>query len=425
MSARLRPEPARRMATIGLAQGHCHGLHVATPGIFALSGRFRTGATRDLRDALLQRLVAAMVACASARRGEHEIAELFESRGASFAVEPDADGLRFSTRACADDLAQVAQWSMACLREPAFDQALLDAERARLIAELHYLAIDPAQAASDGLTRMLYPPAHLAYQAVPEEQASVLEGFGVDDVRRFHGERYGANDLRIAIVGDVDPYGAARIVERELTEWAPRALPVLEDDGAAVAAPDERRLPLPGQESFGVALGQRLSIERGHADYPALQLANRILGGAYASRLVATVRERQGLSYVIRSALVDTARTRGHWQIALSASPDKLEAALAATRAVVAEFAGTGVQALEFENARRAAIGAYQIGLATLDGLSAAILAEAELGLAPDDLLGYERRMSALELTQFNRALADHLQPQAWRACIAGPSSPA
>lgn len=425
MSARLRPEPARRVTTIALAQGQYHGLHVATPAIVALNGRFRTGAALEPRDALLQRLVAAMVGCASARRGEHEISELFESRGASFATESDADDLRFSVRACTDDLAQVVQWTLACLREPVFDQALLDVERARLIAELHYLAIDPAHAATDGLARMLYPPTHPAYQADPDEQVSLLEGIGIDDVRRFHRERYGANGLRIAVVGDVDPHDAARIVERELTEWLPCMLPVQEHSGAAIAAPDELRLALPGQESFGVALGQRVTLERAHADYPALQLANRVLGGAYASRLVASVRERQGLSYVIRSALVDTARASGHWQIALSASPDKLEATLTATRAAVAELADTGVQALEFENARRAAIGAYQIGLATLDGLSTAILAEAELGLAPDDLLGYERRMSALALPQVNRAIADHLRPQAWRTCIAGPSSPA
>ncbi|SFK51153.1 M16 family metallopeptidase [Lysobacter sp. cf310] len=425
MNARLRAEHPRRVAAVALAHGHCYGLQVGTPAIVALNGRFRTGAPRTPGDAVLQHLVAALVGCASRRHGEYEIAELFESRGASFTVEADADGLRFGVRACAADLAAVAEWTMACLREPAFDQALLDAERARLIAELHYRALDPAHAAVGGLTRLLYPPTHPACEADPDAQAALLESCSLDDVRRFHRERYGANDLRIAVVGDYDPQDAARLVERELAGWAPRALPEFAGADDTAAAAGELRLCLPGQESHGVALGQRLGLTREHADYPALQLANRILGGAYASRLVASVRERQGLSYVIRSALVEAPRAGGHWQIALSASPDKLQAALAATRAVVAELADEGVQALEFENARRAAIGAYQIGLATLDGLSAAILSEAELGLQPDDLQGYERRLSALDLAQVNRVIADCLQPEAWRACIAGPLAPA
>lgn len=425
MNARLRSEHPRRVATIPLAHAHCYGLRAGTPAIVALTGRFRTGAASDHGEALLQQLVAAMVSCASGRRGEYEIAELFESRGASFAVDAEGDGVHFSTRACAADLAQVAEWALACLREPAFDQALLDAVRARLIAELHYRGIDPAHAAGGGLSRMLYPPTHPACEADPDAQALLLETVTLDDVRRFHRQRYGANDLRIAVVGDVDPQDAARIVERELAGWAPCALPESAGDVETIAAPDELRLVLPGQESYGVALGQRLSLAREHADYPGLELANRILGGAYASRLVASVRERQGLSYVIRSTLVEAAPAGGHWQIALSAGQDTLEAALAATRAVVAELAGAGVQALEFENARRAAIGAYQIGLATLDGLGAAILSEAELALEPGDLQGYERRLSALDLAQVNRLLADYLQPEAWRACVAGPPSQA
>lgn len=421
MSAQPRAEHPRSVATLALAHARCYGLRAGTPAIVALTGRFRTGTAAEPGDAMLQRLVAAMVGCASRRRGQYEIAELFEGRGASFAVDAEADGVRFAARACAADLAQVVEWTMACLREPALDQGLLDAERARLIAELHYRAIDPAHAAASALTRLLYSPTHPAYEPDPDEQAALLEEFTLDDVRGFHRDRYGANELRIAVVGDVDPHDAAGIVERELADWAPRAVPAALAGGAAVAAPQELRLALPEQESFGVALGQGLGLDRRHADYPALQLANRILGGAYASRLVSSVRERQGLGYIIRSALAEAPHGGGHWQVALSASPDKLEAALAATRAVIAELADTGVEALEFENARRAAIGAFQIGLATLDGLSAAILAEAELGREPGDLLGYERRLSALELAQVNRAIAEHLQPQAWRTCIAGP----
>ncbi|MFB1012065.1 MAG: insulinase family protein, partial [Thiopseudomonas sp.] len=48
-----------------------------------------------------------------------------------------------------------------------------------------------------------------------------------------------------------------------------------------------------------ILLGQ-LAIERGHADYAALYLANQILGGSgFGSRLMEEVREKRGLTYGI------------------------------------------------------------------------------------------------------------------------------
>ncbi|UHQ22962.1 insulinase family protein [Lysobacter sp. 5GHs7-4] len=421
MNAQLRSDMPPSVLALPLAHADYYGLRAGTPAIVAVSGRLRTGPASQPGEVMLQRLVAALVGCASARHDGCEIAELLEGRGASYAVEADADGLRFSARACASDLEPVLAWTLACLREPEFDQALLDAERARMIAELQYRAIDPGHAAASALTRSLYPPAHPAYEPGTDEQIAQLERYGIADVRRCHRERYGANELRIAVVGDVDPHEAARLVERELAPWTPCALPAEEDRVTPDATAQRVRMRLPEQESYGVAMGQRLAVGRAHPDHTALQLANRILGGAYASRLVARVREQRGLSYAIRSTLVDAPRGSGHWQVALSASPDKLDDAVAVTRETIAELAASGVQAPEFESARRAAIGAYQIGLATLDGLSAAILAEAERGESPGDLRGYERRMAALTLEQLNRAIGEGLQPQRWSTCIAGP----
>ncbi|KRA82043.1 hypothetical protein ASD78_01890 [Lysobacter sp. Root667] len=423
MSTDQKSHGLQSVATVPLAHGHFYGLRAAVPSIVALTGTFRTGTALAPGGTVLQSLVAALVGCANRRRGPVEIAELLEARGASFTVEADADGVRFSARARTVDLPQLVDWTMECLREPEFDQTLLDVERARLIAELQYRAMDSAYIATGALTRMLYPQAHPAYEPGPAEQVALLEGFTVADVRRFHSERYGANDLRIAVVGDVDPQAAARLVERGVQGWAPRAVPEATQWSEHAAGPDSQRLLLPGQESYGVAMGQRLAQERTHPDYPALRLANRILGGAFSSRLVSSVRERQGLCYVMRSELGESRRGGGHWQVVLSASPDKLEAALAATRTVIEQLAKTGVETREFENAQRAAIGAFHIGLATLDGLSDAILSAADLGWEPDDLLGFERRTAAVTLAQIDRVIGYCLRPQEWRTCIAGPAA--
>ncbi|WP_242112538.1 M16 family metallopeptidase [Luteimonas aquatica] len=414
------PKPAP-VTTFGLAHGEFHGLRVDAPEIFALSGAFRTGAAALRGESVLGRLTAALAASGGGRHGGFEIAELLEARGARLSIESGAGEVRFSVRACVADFREVVGLLMACLREPAFEQARVEAERARLMAELQYRAVDPGASSSDALTRLLYPPGHPLHVDEVPAQIAQLQACTATDVRGYHRAHYGANDLRIAVVGDLDPEAAARVIEAETAAWPPSAVDAAMPEAPRQEAPTTTRVPLPGQESFGVALGQRLRLEPAHPDYLALQLANRILGGSFASRLVGEVRERCGLSYLIRSELVAPRRGSGHWQVGLSASPGKLDAALEATRAVVADFVAGGAEGEEFEAARRAAIGAFQIGLATLDGLSEAILSAAARGWPRDALLAFEPRAMAVTHAQLNRVLSEHLQPQAWRTAIAGP----
>lgn len=412
----------REVLSLALPNARYYGLRAAVPGVAALQGRLCTGAAGGPTEAALARLTAALVACGRRRHEGMDLAERIESCGAGYGVEAEDGGLRFSARASAEDLPQVTAWLLECVRAPEFDQDQLDAERGRLIAELDYQALDPGYAAASALTRLLHAPHHPLYEADTATQIAQLEAISLEQVRRYHRERYAARDLRIAVVGDVDPAQAARWIERGIAGWAPPAA----SDGAepASAAPalgEDLQLLLPEQDSCGIALGQRVAMERIHPDYLALRLADRILGGSFASRLVAQVRERRGLSYALRSSLSAPRRGGGHWQIALSASPQHVQDALAATRAVIAQLADGGVGEEEFIAARRAAIGAYQIGLATLDGLAEAVLSAAERGWETDDLRDYERRMERLGLVQLNRVIAEHLRPQEWRGVVAGP----
>src|SRR5690606_5823220 len=52
-----------------------------------------------------------------------------------------------------------------------------------------------------------------------------------------------------------------------------------------------------------IRLGSR-TIGRSHADFPALQLVNILLGGYFGSRLMANIREDKGYTYGIGSGIV-------------------------------------------------------------------------------------------------------------------------
>ena len=406
------------------SNGRVLALRTATPGLFAVKGSFRTAPAADPRERLLQQLVAALTTCGSLRHDAFAMEDLLDSRGASLSVESELQRVAFSASACSADLPLVVELLAECLREPAFDAAQVATEQARLIAELEYRAAEPAVLAAGALSRALYPPSHPRHDVDPAEQIAQLERFTVDDVRRYHRDRFGANDLCIVIVGDIDPLAAAAQFDRHFSAWSPQPMSRIDD---ASAQPESNagqiiRIAAPGREHFDAALGHRLALRCDDPDYMALWMANHILGATFNSRLVASVREAQGLTYSIRSYLAkpDPAYD-GHWQIDLSLSPDKLDAGLAATRAELARFVDQGVSAEELAAKQIQAIGGFQISLATLYGLSDAMLFGAERGWGPDHIHDFPGRIDRVTAAQLDRAIAEHLRPDAMCTAIAGP----
>lgn len=423
---------------IALARGHLYALRTATPDIFAVAGSFRVATAFDRGETSLLALTAAVAAQGSRRYTRSEWAHRFERRGAHLWIEPSADRVSFFARACSEDLPLVVESLIECLREPRLDAEDFEVERARAIAESHSCAADPADMASAALSRAIHPPAHPRYRAESAETIATLEATTHDDVRRYHRERFEPNDLRIVVVGDIDPFEAATAFDRSLATWPTPAVSTTVSptplssvrasaslrETAAEATPETTtiRLDAPGSETVEVALGHGLALRCGDPDVLPLWLANRILGVGFGSRLVAAVREERGLTYAIHSNVTPPLREfDAHWSIGVSLSPERLEAGLAATRAEIERFVEAGIDAHTLEIKRRQAIGAFRIELATLAGLSEAMLYGAERGWGADYPLALPRLLDEIDVVRLNRAVRAYFRPDALHTAIAGP----
>lgn len=414
-----------------LADGCVHALRVATPGVAVLVGSLRVAPAGDGRTALLQSLVATLSTCATLRRDADALADALDARGATLSIEADADRVAFHAQAAAADLPHVVALLAECLREPAFDAATFDSERARLAAELAYAACDPAAMAADALARALYSPGHPRHPPTPADALAQLETMTVEDALHFHRARFGGRDLRVAIVGDIDPEDAGRLVERAFVDWpAPAWLPDARTASATSGTSRPHvsrdapvlRIDAPGSGRFEAVLGHRLAIRCDHPDYMALRLANHILGGGFGSHLVRAVRVERGLTYAIRSQLARPALDfDGHWQVEVSLSPEHLDAGLAAIHEVIARFVDTGVSADELDVRKREIVGAFQISLATLHGLAETLLFGAERGLGAGYPQAFAEQAAAVTAPQLARVILEHLRPEDLRIAIAGP----
>ena len=72
--------------------------------------------------------------------------------------------------------------------------------------------------------------------------------------------------------------------------------------------------------------GMLFNVGEEHADYPALLLANYMLGGHSTSRLYNRIRAKEGLSYSVSSGLVaDGTMPRAQWTTAAITNPVNIE----------------------------------------------------------------------------------------------------
>ena len=412
------------IVAVPIAHGSLHALRAATPAAFALAGAFRVAPAIERGEHLLQQLVVALLTCGTVQRDEFAFAGALESRGASLSFASEPERVSFSVHACTADLPVVADLLGDALRAPRFDEASFHAERRRMIADLQAIAADPATLAADALARALYAPSHPRHQADAATSIAWLEAFTLEDVRRHHRDHFGANALRVVAVGDIEADAAAEALSRAFDGWTP--CPVRAWPASADVRPPPARAPMRiaahDGGHFQVALGQRVALRCRDDDYAALWLANHVLGGGFGSRLVASVREEKGLTYAIRSQLAkpDPAFD-GHWQIDLSLSPDALDAGLAATREALAAFVDDGIGADELDLRRRQAIGAFQISLATVYGLSETVLFGLESGWGADHLRSFPERLRAVDVAQLDRVLRACFVPAAAQVAIAGP----
>ena len=100
-----------------------------------------------------------------------------------------------------------------------------------------------------------------------------------------------------------------------------------------MAAPPLRQLlPTPDKPNANLLLEQPLPLNDTHPDYPAMLVANYLLGGSPNARLWARIREKDGLSYDVRSyVLWNNFELASRWQASAIFAPQnqpKVEAAL-------------------------------------------------------------------------------------------------
>ncbi len=190
------------------------------------------------------------------------------------------------------------------LREPSYPDSEFDQVKTQRLQALKNAPTEPTQLAQESLQRHLSPYAKgdAQYSPTREEQLAEMEKLTVDEVKKFHDQFYGASHGVFAILGPFDQAQVSKTAEELLGSWT-TAGPYERLSGKyKAAAATNEKMEAPDKANAQFEAGLRIAMTQDDPDYPAMVLANYMMGGAITARVPDRIRNKEGLSYSVSTS---------------------------------------------------------------------------------------------------------------------------
>jgi zinc protease len=246
-------------------------------------------------------ITAAMLKTGTATKTKKQISDELDRIKTDISFRDVDDGLMVNINTDKQNLPAALALLDDLLHNPKFDAT--EFEKVVIDTKANYEAnkSDPFNIAQEKLGKMStnYPEGHPLYQASTDERLAALNKVTLEDVKTFYAAFYGANNSISAFVGDIDKKQVTDFLQTSFGKWNSQStFAVLEpkyfdvkSDVATITTPDKTNAAL-----LGVI---NLNISQRHPDYPAVYMANELLGGGafLSSRIPQRLRENEGMSY--------------------------------------------------------------------------------------------------------------------------------
>lgn len=395
-------------------------LFVAAPELpmFDLRLTFAAGSSKDGELPGLANLTNALIDQGSNSKNADAIALGFENLGAQLGNGSYRDMAVLSLRSLSTaELSEPAlELFSEVISQPAFAPAAISRLKNQLQASFAYQAKNPASRASQALFADLYG-SH-PYAQPTSGNAASINSISRQQLQGFYQSYYSAGNAQIALVGDLSLARAQHIAER-ISQALPQG-----KAAASVATPQppaasQRHIDFDSSQTH-ILLAQQ-TLERGHPDYPALYLANQILGGSgFGSRLMEEVREKRGLTYGVYSNL-SPMQAAGPFMISLQTRAELSQATLDFVQQLLRDFVEQGPTEDELAISKRQILGSFPLSAASNSAIVGQLGAIGfyDLPLSWQD--DFIRSIQALDLATVRSAIQRHLQPDALTVITLGP----
>lgn len=179
---------------------------------------------------------------------------------------------------------------------------------------------DPQSIVFDRIQRLVnhYPKGHIFYTPLPEERIEELDQVTKSDIEELFHHLGASIHSYGTVISGIDEARMQTIAEATFKDWNAASEYKKTYPTFFETEPITRKINTPDKDNGAVLARVNLNVDRYHADYPALVMADALLGsgGFLTSRIPMRLREKEGISYGAGSFLrVAYAHDAAHWNI--------------------------------------------------------------------------------------------------------------
>lgn len=347
-----------------------------------------------------------------------QLAEAIESTGGRLSAGSATD----YTGIYASVLSENLPIAMELVADVAQNASLPDSEvvaiRDRSASQLRQRLADPGTLANRRLAEELYG-------AHPYGRLRTVESLGTITrpmLAQFYRTYFRPGNALMVVAGDVRAADVEAQARRWFGGWARGETPRLAFAGLPASSPTRITLVnRPGAVQSSIRIGH-LGVLPSSADYPALTVMNRVLGGGSDARLFAILREQHGWTY---GAYADMDRpvNQGRLVVLADTRTAVTDSAVAEMLVQIRRLTTEPVSETELVAAKGYMIGSFPIQILTAEQVAGEVAITRLLGLPISDLLQRRERIAAVTAADVRRVAARYLRPDSLQVVVVGDAA--
>ncbi len=313
------------------------------------------------------------------------------------------------------------------LRNPAFPADSLDELKRQVLADIEQQRKEPDAVARNAMARLgnPYPRGDVRYASTFDDMVSDVKAVTQPQLRAFHQRFYGAARAEFGAAGDMDVVAVRAALEKAFAGWragepysrVPQPLLPVKAQRVMLATPDKQNATL--------LVRQSVPLSDIDADYPALSMANYLLGSGGQSRLWTRIRETEGLSYDVRSSVNwNSHQPHSVWQASAIFAPQNLAKVETAFKQELTRALKEGFTEKELVEGKRGLLAFRQLSRAQDGNLAAGLANNLDLGRTFATSARVDEALSQLTVERVNSALRTYIKPDSFVSVMAGDFKP-
>lgn len=321
-----------------------------------------------------------------------------------------------------EHLPAVISLALHVVRQADFPAKELAEYQRQASASIQSAMTEPSALASRALARhsSSWPKDDIRYVPTFAEALENIAAVNQADLVDFHKNFYGAGAIEFSAVGAFDPDAVKTALTEGLKGWQKAPAYERPADPYHDVTPKTFDINTPDKANAFYLASMPLKLQDTDPSYPALYLANYLLGSSETSRLWNRVRVTDGLSYDVRSQLqASSYEPSGDWTMYAIFAPENSTRLQNAVHEELARALRDGFTDQEVSDGITALMNLRKLAR-TRDGvLASAWINYLQLDRTFKWSADMDQALTALTKEEVNRALRATLKPEAFSTAIA------